>query len=314
MSSRSVLVFDPIRKLDWSYDVERSILAKSEVRLIVPADKSEARAHLPDADLVIASGLEPITAELIGHMDRCVAILCYSSGKDAVDLGAAARAGIEVANLQPSTDEVADHALALLLAAARRIVPLSRVGASDVWDLDAHPEIWAMPRLKGRVLGIVGPGAIGRAVATRARGFGLETIATYRTPDHEPLPDLPAFEIGALFARSDFVVLTAPLTPETHHMVNRLILKMAKPGLILVNVGRGGLIDEEALAEALDAGRVSQAALDVRECEPPDRGQDPLRGRPDVITTPHVGGASDSSRDDLHRLAGERVLDLLSPL
>jgi D-3-phosphoglycerate dehydrogenase len=168
-----------------------------------------------------------------------------------------------------------------------------------------------MRRLRGAVLGIVGPGRIGRAVAHRGRAFGMRTIATYHHPPQVPDAELPHHELADLFRQADVVVLAAALTPESRQMVDADVLATAKRGVIIVNVARGALIDEDALADALDAGVVGAAALDVRASEPPDPANDRLSGRPDVLQTPHVGGASDGSVADLHRLAAGEAIALL---
>lgn len=306
-----VLVIDPIRSSNWSYEVEERLLAERGIDLLLPADAAGAEAAMDSCDVAISSSILPIGADVIARLTSCVGILCYSAGKDAVDESAARAADIPVANVNAATSEVADHAMALLLASVRLIVPMSQAAAAGAWKLSLHPEIWQIPRLDGRVLGVVGAGHIGKAVAHRARAFGLGTIATYHHPPAAPDPLLPHAELGELFARSDVVVVAASLNEETRGMVDAEVLAQAKPGLVIINIARGGLIDEEALADALDAGIVAAAALDVRAQEPPDTATDRLGGRPNVIQTPHIGGASAEARIDLHVLAARGVIKLL---
>ena len=138
----------------------------------------------------------------------------------------------------------------------------------------------------------------------------MVTIATHRSPSSAD-PSLPHVDIGELFGRSDVVVLASSLTAATRGVVDAEVLDGAKRGLVLVNVARGGLVDEDALADALDAGIVAAAALDVRVQEPPEPATDRLTGRPNVLQTPHIAGASASSRRDRHVLVARGVIELL---
>lgn len=310
MTGPQVLVIDPIRTPGFSYDVERTLLAGRGVELVLPADLTEAVAAMPRCDVAISNGLVPVTADLIARLERCVGIVCFSAGTDAVDADAARAAGISVQGIHPATSDVADHALALMLAAIRLVVPLSRAADSGDWEYANHPEIWRIPRLDGATLGVFGAGHIGRAVAHRALAFGMNTIATYRSPAAAD-PALPHAELGDLFAQSDVVALTSALTPATRGIIDATVLSRAKPGLVLVNVARGGLVDEEALADALDAGIVAAAALDVRAQEPPDPADDRLTGRANVLQTPHVAGASAVARSVRHDFVVRGVIELL---
>jgi D-3-phosphoglycerate dehydrogenase len=307
-----VVVLDPIREVPWDYDLERTLLEPAGVELVIPADDAEAEEAARRADVVILSGLRRLEAPLIGQLRRAVGILCYSVGMDKVDQEAARAAGIVVRNVPGyCTDDVADHALALLLAAWRRLPGLSARAAAHDWAIHADPDLAALRRMRGRTLGVVGAGRIGRAVAERARGFGMRTIAA------DPLvldasPDLPVLPFEDVLAASDALVLCASLTPSTRGLIGREALARVRPGLVLVNVARGGLVDEVALAEALRDGRVAWAALDVRDPEPPRPEADPLRGLPNVLQTPHVGGASQEASADLHRMAAEICLELLA--
>lgn len=306
-----VLLFDPITWIDdWDYGVERRALHRFGAELVVPGDRTERDAELAGADVVVVSSIDRLTAADIARLTRCVGILCYSAGMDAVDLEAAAAAGIPVTNVRAGTDDVADHAMTLLLAAWRMLPAMTEAAATGRWDLADHPGFRAIPRLAGSTLGIFGVGAIGQTVAVRARAFGMRTIGTYRRPD-AATPEVPHVDVHRLFAESEAVVLTAALTPATRGVIDRTVLETTRRGLVLVNVGRGGLVVEADLAEALDRGIVRAAALDVRHPEPPDPTNDPLSGRPDVISTPHMAGVSAQALADLHRLAADGVVSLL---
>jgi phosphoglycerate dehydrogenase-like enzyme len=229
---------------------------------------------------------------------------------DAVDLGAAETRGIPVTNVRAGTADVADHAITLLLAAWRMLPAMAAAAKAGQWDLAEHPEFRSIPRLGDGTVGIFGVGAIGRAVADRVRAFGASTIATYRRPE-AATPELPHVDLPSLFSETDAVILTASLTPSSHRVVNRSILERAKPGGVLVNVGRGALIVEQDLVWALDAGILRAVALDVRDPEPPDPGSDPLGGRADVIQTPHMAGVSSRALSSLPHLAAEGIVALL---
>jgi D-3-phosphoglycerate dehydrogenase / 2-oxoglutarate reductase len=306
-----VLLFDPITWIhDWSYEEEREALTPVGAELVIPVDRDERDRRLGEADVVVVSSIDRLTASHVDQLERCVGILCYSAGMDAVDVEAAGRRGIAVTNIRAGTADVADHAMTLLLAAWRRLPTMMSEARAARWDLEQHPEFRTIPRLEGSTLGILGAGAIGQAVAVRARGFGLRTIATYRRPDAAD-PDLPHVPLDDLVAQSHALVLTASLNPSTQGIVDHRLLGHARPGLIVVNVGRGGLIVERDLADALDAGIVAAAALDVRDPEPPDPDDDVLGGRADVIQTPHSAGVSAEALSSLHRLAAEGIEDLL---
>ncbi|HEX2152976.1 MAG TPA: NAD(P)-dependent oxidoreductase [Acidimicrobiia bacterium] len=306
-----VLLFDPITWIhDWNYDEERTTLAALGADLLTPPDRATRDRALAAADVVVVSSIDRLKAEHIDQLKRCVGILCYSAGMDAVDLEAAGRAGIPVTNIRAGTVDVADHAMTLLLAAWRRLPAMTSEARAGRWDLEQHPEFRSIPRLAGSTVGILGAGPIGRAVAARARAFGMRTLATYRRPETAE-PDLSHVPLDRLVAESDALILTASLNPSTRGIVNGSLLAGARPGLIVVNVGRGALIVEADLADALDAGIVSVAALDVRDPEPPDPDNDVLSGRPDVIQTPHVAGVSAQALSSLHRLAAEEIVGLL---
>ncbi|HJR90999.1 MAG TPA: NAD(P)-dependent oxidoreductase [Acidimicrobiia bacterium] len=306
-----VLLFDPITWIhDWSYEEERTALAAVGAELVNPADRAERDRLLADADVVVVSSIDRLTAAHIDQLERCVGVLCYSAGMDAVDLEATGRAKIAVTNIRAGTADVADHAMTLLLAAWRRLPVMIAEARAGRWDLEQHPEFRSISRLGGSTLGIFGAGPIGRAVADRARSFGMLTIATYRRPEIAE-QDLPHVPLDRLMAEADALVLTASLNQSTRGIVDRHLLAGARPGMVLVNVGRGALVVERDLADALDAGIVAVAALDVRDPEPPDPDDDVLTGRPDVIQTPHSAGVSAEALSSLHRLAAEEIEGLL---
>jgi D-3-phosphoglycerate dehydrogenase len=305
-----VVVFDPIREPDWDYAIERSLLEAAGAELVLPEDEAAADAAIRDADVVVVTGIRRLDADHVAGLRRAVGILCYSIGMDKVDADAARAAGIPVRNVPDyCTDEVADHALTLLLAAWRRLPQLSARAAAGDWAVHADPDHRAIRRLRGKILGVVGAGRIGRAVAARARAFGMTTLGV--DPYVESAPELPIMPLEAVLERADALVLCAQLTDETRGLIGRDALARIRPGLIVVNVARGGLIDEAALAAAMRDGRVAAAALDVRDPEPPRGDADPLAGLPGLLVTPHIAASSQEAVRDLQEMAAGIVLELL---
>lgn len=306
MGAPTVVVYDPITTLRWSYDVERDTLAARGVDLVLPADLDAARKALPTADVVVASGRLP--REELDLMTRCCGILCYSVGMDGVDTARAAELGIEVTNVPDyCTEEVSDQAIALLMAVQRALVPMASAAAAGRWEVRELPEFYMMRRVRGQRIGVVGLGRIGTRVAEKAHGLGMTVVAhdPYRT--EAPFPLVP---LNDLLDESDAVVLCAALTADSRHVLDAAAIGRLRPDAVVVNVARGGLIDEAALAAALKAGRLRGAGLDVREVEPPPV-PDPLSGLTNVVLTQHVGATSVEAFADMHTLSAARIIDLL---
>src|SRR5439155_1008421 len=192
--------------------------------------------------------------------------------------------GIPVRNVPDyCTEEVSDHALALLLAAERRLTAFAELAASGQWDVVGRPENESIRRLRGQTLGILGAGRIGSKVARKARAFGFRTIAFDPYISSTEDPEIELVPLPDLLGQADALVLCASLNDGSRGLLGWNEFAQLRPGVILVNVARGALIDEAALAEALGSGRVGLAALDVRSPEPPAKGADPLAGLPNVI-------------------------------
>jgi D-3-phosphoglycerate dehydrogenase len=206
-------------------------------------------------------------------------------------------------------DEVSDHALGLILALARGIVPLANQTARGEWQPTFGR---ALTRLRGKTLGIVGYGNIGRRLAPKAMALGLRVIAFAPSMTPGLLPDgaAAAGSLAELLDASDIVSLHLPATEHTRGIVDRAVLRTMKPGAWLINTSRGALVDEAALVEALDAGHIAAAALDVLVTEPPPPDH-PLLGRPNVLVTPHIAFASREAVEELRRRAAEHVACVL---
>jgi lactate dehydrogenase-like 2-hydroxyacid dehydrogenase len=263
-----------------------------------PPEPTELRAAAADAEGLLCMLTDRVDRELLDAAPRLRAVANYAVGHDNIDLAAAAARGIAV-GVTPDvlTDATADLAFALLLAAARHLPEVIAAVAAGQWST-WEPTRWLGSDVHGATIGIVGLGRIGRAVARRAEGFDMKVLATRETALEE------------LLARSDYVTLHCPLTPETHHLIDARALSLMKPTAILVNTARGAIVDQLALGEALRAGTIAGAALDVTDPEPmpPD---DPLPGAPNLIVVPHVGSATFATRARMTELAVDNLLAAL---
>jgi glyoxylate reductase len=274
---------------------------------------TELRRELGDADALLTLLSLRVDEALLADAPRLRIVANYAVGHDNVDLAAARRHGVMVTNtpnvLTPAT---ADLTLALMLAAARRLGEggaLARSGAWHGWEPEQLPAM----DLEGARLGIVGLGRIGRAVAERARGFGMHIVyaQTRRAPaEIEARLSAQAIALDELFATSDIVTLHCPLLPATHHLVNAARLALMKPRAVLVNTARGPIVDEAALAEALARGHLAGVGLDVFEDEP--RIHPGLVSSPRAILMPHLGSSTVGARRRMAELAAASIADFLA--
>ncbi|MFW6151202.1 MAG: C-terminal binding protein [Chloroflexota bacterium] len=259
-------------------------------------DDEEVLKLARDADAVITVGsIRPIPKAVIRGLERCRVISNTQIGYDSIDVAAATERGILVTNVPDyCVEEVSDHAMALILACSRRVIQLDRRVRQGKWGLSAdgmeiQTHIWpSLSRLQLQTLGLLGLGKVARAVARKAKGFQLRTIAydPYISQGTGAEAGVEMVSLERLFRESDFLSIHAALTPETKHIVGDEALRLMKPTACVINTARGPLIDEEALCQALKEGRVAMAALDVTEREPPDKDS-PLRHMDNVITTGH---------------------------
>ncbi len=289
-------------------DVERAVLAEAGATLVVAptGDVAELAALAVDVDAILTC-FAKVPAEVLDAAPRCRTVARYGVGVDNIDVDHATRLGMIVSNVPTyCTDEVADSALLGILALARRLVPFSRDVAAGGWGRSVPG---TSVRLRGRVLGLVGLGTIARALVPRARAVGLDVVAFSRANSADP-EIRTVSSLTELLGAADIVSLHVPLTEETHHLVGARQLAAMKPTAWLVNTARGGLVDTAALLDALDAGVIAGAALDVTDPEPLPADH-PLRGRDDVVLTPHVAFSSDGSLAELARKAAGNVVDVL---
>jgi phosphoglycerate dehydrogenase-like enzyme len=304
----------------------------------------DALRAVPEADLVVVEALP----DLLGALKGAEALILYDApsdqarqvvdalsapentvrwmhfltagreGFDAVGLPAGVAASYPHGAVAPT---VAEHAMTLLLALVRRVPAMLEQQTKRNWsrqDVSAKAT-----SVEGKVMAIVGYGQIGREIARRARPFGIKTIAVSRTRHSDQLLDesYTLSELDQVLDRADIVMLTIALTPETRHLFDRRRLDACKPGVVLINVARGGLVDQQALAAALTSGQVSGAGLDVVDPEPLP-ASDPLWAAPNLIISPHFGGGGsavsqirlgDGAAANLRRLIrGEPLQHLVS--
>ncbi len=267
-------------------------------------------ARSADADVLIVTFV-PLRKPEIRVLRRVGLIVRCGVGVDAIDVAAATERGILVANIPDyAVHEVADHTLLLLLAAARHLNHFQRTWPLKGWVSVDFP---AIRRLKGRRLGIIGLGRIGSQVALRARAFGMEVAAYSPHLDPARLTELgvTGLSLDELLRTSDVISLHAPLTAQTTHLLDERAFALMRPGVIIVNTARGGLIDLLALQSAIDRGIVGAVALDVLEREPfPDLSLPFLR-HANVSVTPHVAWYSQDAVRELGVLAAEEALRFL---
>ncbi|SDU59365.1 C-terminal binding protein [Jiangella alkaliphila] len=278
--------------------------------VLLPAELDDAALAGAAAAQALVVGGDWVTAEVLGSFPRLRLVVRGGVGFDRIDLAAATRLGVMVTNVADyGTNEVADHAMLLMLAAIRRLGHFT-AEAHGSWRSVRHLPV---TRIHGRRLGIVGLGRIGSAVAARATAFGLEVVA------YDPLigpgdfapRGVAATSLDELLATSDVISLHAPLTPQTHHLLDAAAFARMRRTPVLVNTARGGLVDTAALADALDTGLVGAAGLDVLEGEPDVTAHEALLGRDDVVVTPHVAWYSQGSEEQLGRTAAQLALDFV---
>ncbi|HEY6254531.1 MAG TPA: C-terminal binding protein [Xanthobacteraceae bacterium] len=295
-----------------SLDPAMAALARvdPQIRMAKSVAAEDILAVARDADAILVTYAK-LPGELLRVLTRCKVIGRFGLGVDNIDVKTAAELGIVVTYVPDyCMQEVSDHAMALLLALARKIPLSNKLVQAGRWEM---PAVVPLRRLAGQVLGLIGFGNIPRAVAPKAKAFGLEVIA------HDPYAAKGAFaacgvepvSFEALLARSDFISVHAPLTSATRGLLNAAAFAQMKKGAAIVNTARGPLIDEPALLAALDSGQLGGAALDVVVSEPLPKDS-PLIGRDNVILTPHTAFYSVEALDELQSKCAADVARVLS--
>ena len=302
-----------VTALSERYALELEALAPVADLIEVPSPTPSAFAEgAAGADAIITSWGVLLDETVISKLQKCVVIGLSSVGVDMVDVAAATRAGIVVTNTPDVfIEEVADHAMMLLLAAARRTKQMDAFARGGDWH-KGRPLLNHIPRLMGQTLGLLSFGNVARCTAKRAKAFGMHVAAydpyvselTISEHGVEPV----AF--GELLERSDYLSVHSPHNEETEHLLNAAAFERMKEGVVIVNTARGPIIDEPALIAALEGGKVGAAGLDVLEQEPP-APDNPLLAMDNVLVTPHVASATSRMRPTARRRVGHEVAMVL---
>ncbi len=297
-----------------AYGFEMEALGPLGVEIVeIPAGTDDEFVKAArDGDALYAKGRR-ITGRIIDGLERCRVIALGSVGVDSVDVAAATARGIPVTNV-PDTfiEEVADHAMMLILATFRRLVVQDRLVRDGRWK-EGRPMLLRLPRLMGQTLGFIAFGHVARATAVRARAFGVRMLAYDPYVEELVMSQYGVEPVGLteLLQRSDIVSMHAPSTPEAHHLLTEEHFRLMKPSALFVNTGRGPTVDEPALIKALQEGWIAGAGLDVLEEEPPSPGN-PLLRMDNVILTAHVASASARFDPERRRRVGREIALVLS--
>ncbi len=270
------------------------------------------REELAEAHGLVCLLTDRIDRALLEMLPKLRFISSMSVGVDHIDLTAATERGIPVGHTPGVLVETtADTTFALLMAASRRVAEADRFVREGQWtpELAWSPDFFVGKDIAGATLGIVGLGAIGRAVARRASGFGMRVLGWNRSP--RDLPDVEQVPLETLLKDSDFVAVTVALADDTRNLINAERIALMKRDAVLVNTARGGIVDEAALADALSGGRLLAAGVDVFSREPLPR-DNPLLSLPNVVLTPHIGSATAATRERMADLAVDNALAALA--
>jgi D-3-phosphoglycerate dehydrogenase / 2-oxoglutarate reductase len=287
---------------------ERRIFGRAGLEVELASCRTEGEVIAAGKDAVaLLTQYAPVTAGVLARLPECRAVGRYGTGVDNIDAAAARARGVTLVSVPDySTEEVANHATALILALVRGVVRLNASVRAGDWDFRASGRL---RRASAQQLGIVGLGHIGAAVASRALALGF-AVAGY-DPVPRDVGGVSALPFKELLATSDVISLHAPLGEATRHLLDDAAFTLMKPGSVLVNTARGGLVDPAALARALDSGRLAGAALDVLDREPPTL-DDPLLHDERVIVTPHAAFYSEESLAEMKRRVAEGLVAALT--
>ncbi|BCU81730.1 D-3-phosphoglycerate dehydrogenase [Polycladomyces abyssicola] len=300
-----VLITDPLS----DQGIER-LLEAEDVEVVKKTGLSpeELLVEIEHADALLVRSQTKVTAEVIQAGKKLKAIGRAGVGVDNIDVAAATSRGVVVVNAPDgNTISTAEHTFAMLIALARNIPQAYRSTISGEWKRKQFVGV----ELRKKTLGIVGLGRIGTEVAKRAHAFGMKVVAfdPYLTAERAKKIGVTQATLDELYAQADFITVHTPLTKETRHLINQEAFEKMKTGVRIVNCARGGIIDEHALLEAIQTGKVAGAALDVFEQEPP--GNHPLFDLPQVIVTPHLGASTVEAQENVAIDVSEEILHIL---
>ncbi len=288
-----VAICDPIDKK--AFEELKSL--GLEVLDLSSVDKSELKEHVKDADILVVRSATKVRGELLNTLESAKLIIRGGVGLDNIDIENAEKKGIKVVNTpEASSISVAELVFAHLFALYRHVVRGTEGLKQGKWEKKALKgnEVF------GKTIGIIGMGRIGREVAKRAKTLGMKVLGHNRSGFPKEFGEWVTLD--ELYKRSDIITLHVPLTPDTRHMINKESIAKMKDGVVIINCSRGGIVDEDALYEALKSGKVKGAGLDVFEKEPPEKS--PLFELDNVTLTPHIGA---STREAQARIGVEIV-------
>jgi D-3-phosphoglycerate dehydrogenase len=303
---------------DWdSLDIERNILATVDAELVALQCKTEAEVidAVRDADAVMPQYTH-VTRRAIEGMTRCKIISRSGIGVDIVDVQTATERGIWVTNVPNyCVDEVADHAMLLLMAAARKLLVYAGGVKQGIWGWQTGRPV---PRFRGKNFGLVAYGKISRAIHQRALGFGLNVLVYDPYVSHDVIRQAGArpVDFEGLLRESDFIVIQSPLTPQTRHLFDENALRKMKPSAFLVNTARGPIVQDQALYRALVEGWIAGAAADDIEEEPAKvrdwKPTNPLLSLPNFILTPHMAWYSEGACVETKSISAQEIVRVLT--
>lgn len=291
-------------------DIERSILEPLPGELIVAktGEEEELLKLAPPVDAILTCWKQ-VTPRVIDAAPKCRLIVRYGIGLDNIAVDHATQLGIPVTNAPTyCLEEVAEHAIALMMSLARRITRFDKAIRAGSYP---GVEFAGMRRVSGKTLGIIGFGNIGRTLAPKARGLGMKVQVADPALKSLPPEEGRVVALETLLTTSDFISVHAPLIPATRNLIGTETLKKIKSGCFLVNTSRGGLVDPDAVLAALESGRLGGCGLDVYPAEPPDL-KHPLFQHPRFIPTPHAAFYSEESAENLQHTSAGQVRDCLT--
>lgn len=301
-----VLVSDPISDLGISLLVEASDITIDKKTGL---SEDELVAIIDEYDALLVRSQTRVTERIMTAGKNLKVIGRAGVGVDNIDLEAATKRGIIVINAPDgNTITTCEHTFAMMMALARHIPQAYMKTVSGVWDRKSFVGV----ELRNKVLGVLGMGRIGSEVAARAKAFGMEVYGydPFLTQERADKQGVRLASVEDIIRDADFITVHTPLTPETRHMIGKEQLARIKPGVRIVNCARGGIIDEQALVEAIDAGRVAGAAFDVFEEEPPAQ-EHPFLKHPKIIVTPHLGASTVEAQENVAIDVSEQLLHIL---
>lgn len=306
MSDIKILVADPIAE-----EGVARLREVGDVDVITKQTPDQLKENLPNYDALVVRSETKVTADILAHVgDRLKVIGRAGVGVDNIDLAAATARGVIVVNSPDgNTLAAAEHTMALILAAARNVVSASSSVQAGEWKRGQFVGV----QLYNKTLGVVGLGKIGREVAQRARAFEMNVLAydPYLSEEAADRLGVTLSDLNNLFRESDFITFHIPLTTQTRHMLGTEQLALMKPSARVVNVARGGILDEAALRQAVDEGRIAAAAIDVFEKEP-IAADSPLLGSPRIVTTPHLGASTVEAQKAVVMDVAEQIADIMA--